>query len=89
MADALKPQQNHQAAADAAMEGEEESKVEEYMAPVREAHVAGDPYKFDMYLMIKMGQGYVSQWWLHKKTEEFKIVKCDINFGRLFPSVYQ
>ena len=87
MADALKPQQNHQAAADAAMEGEEESKVEEYMAPVREAHVAGDPYKFDMYLMIKMGQGYVSECFLHKETEEFKIVKRNMNFDRLFPSM--
>ena len=72
---------------------EEEKKGDEGLpVPVaRPAHVHGEPYKFDMYKMIKMGQGYVSECYLHKADddEEFVIKKRNINFDRRFPSMNQ
>ena len=70
---------------------EEEKKDDEGLpVPVaRDAHVPGEPYKFDMYKMIKMGQGFVSECYLHKAddAEEFVIKKRNMVFDRLFPSM--
>lgn len=72
---------------------EEEKKDDEGLpVPVaRDAHVPGEPYKFDMYKMIKMGQGFVSECYLHKAddAEEFVIKKRNMVFDRLFPSMNQ
>ena len=50
--------------------GEEEKKDNEGLPVLpepRAAHQPREPYKFDMYKMIKMGQGYVSECYLYKE----------------------
>ena len=73
---------------------QEEDKKDDEGLPVpvaREAHVQGEPFKFDIYKMIKMGQGYVSECHLHKtdEAEDFVIKKRNIKFDKIFPSMNQ
>ena len=73
---------------------QEEDKKDDEGLPVpvaREAHVPGEPFKFDTYKMIKMGQGYVSECHLHRtdEAEDFVIKKRNIKFDKMFPSMNQ